>query len=379
MTTRIAEFQSAEDIEDITFDTMTPEEKTSQQRKLEQVIGGLNDKTDDAYIAVYKQLGTGKESMSLVNKWPIDQFDSVDDMLIYLRDNYGAGQYRVHVRVEGKLKANNLVSVAAPLEKTVDNADGAIGQVLLAMEQQNQRFMQLVNSLQNRGPSEDEQEEKMLRKMMLYKQLFASDAPQAGGFKEILGTIEGLKQLGINVGVGGSSEEKEDSLVNILEKAAPIVTAALTQNAQNPQVQPKPNPQARHPDMNMIKKMQLKAGLGMLIKGAQSGGDPYDYAAMVGQQVDSATIKGFLDDPLNYQKVLSLDPACAAHKEWFDDLLEHVKAQNGRPSKFDGEYDDLTDSDGNDINAQTDDKSQTSDPLSANGNTQRPSGNTANA
>lgn len=339
--------------------------KTKQQKRTEDMVDSLNDLSDDAYIAVYKQKGTGKESMSLVGKWPGDEFDSQEDLMLFLRDKYGAGSYRVHVRINGKVRSNTLLSVEAPLENVSRETtnDGATAALLAQIEKQNQMIAGLYQKMADR-PQNDQSEESFLQKMLMYKQLFDNGAQPSRGISDIARDLGALKEIGIDIGLGGQTEKDE----SFMDLALPVLEV-LKQNNQNPQGQPeqrKPNPQPRNPkeQAEMFKALKIKQGLKFLIDAASKGAEPSLYAELAVNQFDQAFVDEFIQDPRLLEKAINIDPRAANFKPWLDDLKEHINALYGRESKYKDEYSDFQNSDESVINGETSDSdSQKSDDI----------------
>ena len=337
------------DIEDVYFDTQYAPNppQTKQSKLLDEMIGGLNDDTDDAYIAVYKQLGTGKESMSLVGKWPGDYFDSKEDLLLYLRDNFNnggeTGHYRVHVRVNGKLAANNLLSVesmktnndAAP---TTDNT--ALNAILHRMEQQDQRMAQLYQQIASANQNQQGSKREFLEEMMLYKQLFSDNKP-SGGLGEIRQALDFAREMGISV---GTESDDGGGFGNAIGQLLPVLQSAIEKQPSQPQPQPQPNYQEQQKRDHDAMNIQVRAALYMLLQGAKTGADAGNYADMAITNVPENVLKEYAFSPNAFEKLCERVPDFKTHGAWFGDFVEHLKAQYGMPSKFSAEYmdDNLT-------------------------------------
>jgi hypothetical protein len=348
-----ADFIEAEDAELLEYDTTPMHQPTTSDLMTEQLAEALNDVSGSATVSLYRQRGSGKEGLNFLDSFPSDKYKP-DEIYLLLRDKYGTGDYRVQLRENGKLRSNRLVSVEAPnivSRETNDGLSGVAEQMMAQIQRQNEMIAQLFQQ----KPQEDT-EQKFLEKMLVYKQLFDNGGhskPQ--GIQEIIQTVSGLKELGINVGGIQTDGEKEDGFGDMLEKATPVLTALLSQNGQ-PQPQSRPNPQYRpnpapkRPDPMSLK---LKFGIATLVKAARKNSPREMYADLILDHVSEEQVKDFLMSSDSFEKLISVDKNVKEHKEWFEDLSEHLKAMFGLESKYAADYQDLqTDSDGG-IKAET--------------------------
>jgi hypothetical protein len=321
--------------------------KTAQEQTLEDIISTLNDQTDNASLTVYRQLGGGKDSMSLVQSWPVDHFKSSEDMLLWLRDNYGGGSYRAQVRVKGKIVANKLMHVEAAISKAVAVAGtgaqtGVEGILAAIMASQEKMLERIFNA--KPAVNDEEMETKFLQKMLLYKNLFGGNqSAMAGGIGQLKEAVDVLQTLGVSI--GGNNEDKEEGFGSILANAMPLLTAAITANSQQVQPIQQPAPQrqpvqqpTRDPAMNAA-ELQFKMGINLLLAAAKSGKEPATYARLIDDQYGAQALE-LANNPDSLHRMAAYVPEVANYPEWFADLCEHVKAINGAPSKFDAEYSD---------------------------------------
>lgn len=328
---------------------------TSADLATDSLVSALNDVSGSATVSIHRQNGSGKEALTFLDSFAPDKY-SPDDLLLHIKNCYGTGDYRIHVRDNGKLKANKHVSIEAPQKvsrETHGNSDN--GELLAIIQRQQAQIVDALRGNQNQGNSKRE----FLEEMMMYKQLFSNDGqPQKSqGFNDILQTVNGLKELGINV--GGIQTEKEEGFTDILDKMSPMLTA-LIQNGSNQQAQPqpqyKPNPiqpeQQKAKDMNLA----LKMGLAMLLKAARNNADTAFYADLVMDQLPTDKIQ-ILFSPDALEQLEKMEPKIKEFKAWFADVLEHIKGMNGLDSKYSNLYEnentDLTGEAEKDIKGET--------------------------
>lgn len=304
--------------------------KTKRERSLDEILASLNDESENAHVSVYRQAGTGKETLQLVMKCAPDEYSTIDDLLLHLRDTYGGGDYRVHVRQNGLLKANSLISVAEPLkraaEATATGTDRAIEGILQRMDKQDQRMEMLMERLvsgSNSVPSEDA----MIDRMLKYKQLFDS-GPKAdlGGVTAIREAVTLAKELGAEFG-SAHKDEEDSGFGDLINQFAPILAKA--------QSQPQPKPQPQYAEPPMIEQMIAS----YVARNFTSGMSPYAMAE------DALTYPPLVD------KVLTDKAGCLAVLQansqtlkkpaavlWLEDVCQHLYAMHGMPSKFADAY-----------------------------------------
>jgi hypothetical protein len=314
----------------------------------ESLISALNDVSGTASVSIHRQNGNGKEALTFLDSFAPDKF-TPEDLLQYIKNTYGSGDYRIHIRENGKLKANRHVSIEAPRivpRETQGNSD--LRELVAVIQQQQQQMLAVFREMQNPQNTEDQ----MIERMLKYKALFGGNQ-QSRGFGEIIETVNGLKMLGINVGgIQTEPQEKEEGFGDILEKMAPIVTAMVQSSANNPQPQQqpvyKPNPQPRQNPMQLA----LKLGIAALLKAARNKADTAFYADVVMDQLPEDKI-GLLLTPDALAQLESLEPKVKEHREWFADVIEHIKGMNGAPSKYADLYaEQLTQNAGEDIKGE---------------------------
>lgn len=352
-----------DDAEDITFETDTGAgPKTRADSMLEDLLEELNDTSDNVSLRILRQTGTGKEQMQFVESMAPDKY-TADELQEYLRDAYGAGDYRLQVRRNGKIFANRLVSIAAKRNVSRETTGGdntALLAVLERMDRQDKAMQMMMQQMQNQQQQGGNSKKEFLEEMMIYKQLFADNAPKhTGGFGEIMQTVEGLKGLGINVGLP-SPEDKEEGFGDMIDKLSPVLMAAFSgnQNAQPQQAPLQANPNERSPEMMQKMKEQaqlqkLKFGVGQLVNGANKGVDPSVFAELITNSYEQPLVDKYLGTPDAFKMVCQLNPNAGKHEPWFTDLKEHINALYGRPSKFADLYSDFQTDENDAINGET--------------------------
>lgn len=336
------------DIQDIEQYEVQTAPLTHADIATESLVHALNDVSASASVSIHRQNGNGKEALTFLDSFAPDKF-TPDDLLQHIKNTYGSGDYRIHIRENGKLKANRHVSIEAPRivsRETPGNSD--LRELVAVIQQQQQQMLAVFREMQSPQNTEDQ----MIERMLKYKALFGGNQ-QSRGFGEIIETVNGLKMLGINVGgIQTEPAEKEEGFGDILEKMAPIVTAMVQTNNQqqhHPQPQPQPNPQQRKANpMNLA----LKLGIAMLLKAARNKADTAFYADVVMDQLPEDKIPMLLA-PNALEQLESVEPKVKEHREWFADVMEHLKGMNGMTSKYADLYaEQLTENASDDIKGE---------------------------
>lgn len=328
-------------------------EMTDQESKSESLFDALRDEPN-SFINVMRQPMGGKQAMEFVTRVDADKFDW-GGLMSFLQQNYGGGEYRVMAYANGKLKGNKLITIANPVNNTAlaTPQDSVTQSLINQMREMQNQLIAIANEKSTGGNSRKE----MLEEMLMYKQLFGSESKSSGGMREMLDMVEGLKQLGVNIGVGGESEDS--GWGGLAEKMLPLLGAVLTPqpapiiNTVQANPAPRPAPQQKQPTQNTGKNqmlMFLKMGLAQLVNAAAKNSDPYDYATLVMDNVPQEALKEFFTQP-DLTKLEALDSRVSNYSEWFSLLGEHIKYRLGMPSTVAGDYDEeLTeDEDGHNI------------------------------
>lgn len=360
---RVAEFIPADDISDV-FETYTGDpqnnEQTSQQRKFEDILSDLNDDTDEAEIRIYRQGLSGKTSMVLLEALPVDKY-TLTGLWAMIRDRYGAGNYRIHVRQHGKLLANKLLEVETPRTEQdnqggpLDGVNNILSGVMDRMDRQHAMMMEL---MQANKPHETSRKE-MLEEMMLYKQLFDNGSGNSPDpIKQIKDTVELLGNLGVGL---GNNEEDEPGFNKLLEKMADFATVAVQQPNQQYQQNPSPRPTQ---DKTVIKQMMINSGLKVLLNAAAKDADPGMYCDVVLDQVPESVVKEYLLADNAMEQLIKVAPQAAEYQPWFNELIENIKFSLGLPSKFDEPAPDLTGEEEPSIKAAKSDEEKPGEPIS---------------
>lgn len=384
MSERFLNADEAETVQFETFDAIPKSNLTSAESMTDSLLSALNECSESSTVSIYRQEGTGKQSQIFLESFPPDKY-GVDDLMMYIRNSYGSGNYRVMIRENGRIKANKLICVEMPknLPVTTEGGDD-MKQVLMMMQQQQQEFMRSMQQMvvQQQPPQQSRKE--MLEEMLQFKMLFGGDNNNGGqsqGISEIVKTVNGLKTLGIDIGGIKTEEKEEEGFGSILEKMSPMIAALLTakqaapqqqpvpqqqpqfyekQAPPRPQPQPQPQPEQEAEDVNL----KIKMGLMMMMQGAKKcvkNDNVEFYADLVNEQFPEEKIHLlFAENAID--ELIKISPSVADYRDWFTEVLEHVKGMNGVQSKYSDDYIDgeLTGDDADVISDENSLKTETS-------------------
>jgi len=313
----------------------TPDES---ERELSEVLGELGG-ADDAKISIYKQ-GAGKDTRG--GEF-VDTVHPSEFSLSWLRDAYGPGQYRLHIRSNGRLIANRTARIAPSLKKPDDVAGTGIRELAETMQQ---GFMQLgqlmLKSMEaSRVPVIDpnQAQQAVLQNMLLMKQILAPgpSAPPADPMQMFLKGVE----IASSVTKGDAPvSEREPGSTDILMKAIETfggpIAEMVAAGKSAPQSQPQVTMQALPPGMATVQQnppprplpendpmFGLKQYASMLENIAREDRDPYTYASLVVDSAPRADIENILSQPdpvvwlAQYNQRLA-DPAL---RPWLDEFI----------------------------------------------------------
>lgn len=337
-------------------------EKTTQQRRLDDIISDLTDSTDESELRVYRQVNGGRSSMRLLETFPVDKY-SMTELWNYLRITYGSGDYRIHVRQNGKLLANKLIEIETPKIPATNGPSqmGEMGQILNAfLERQERQNQQMLDMLNQQQPQQSRMD--FLREFAMMKQIFfdGGSGQQNSSISQMQETISFLKELGF----GPQEKEEDDSFGNLLAKMSPLVAAAVAQGNNQPQQQPQ-TPQPQKSPMPNPQQMMIKLGVQNLLRAASKDSDPAPYAQMILDQMPEEAIREYIASPTALASLQKIDQRVVRYTDWFTQLGEHVKYLLGMESAVAGEYgDELYGEEDSGITAKTADHGPTPDAIS---------------
>jgi len=340
-----------EEIENV-FTIPPPDRDDDVISALESELDGLTG-SSGAYVNVYR-LVQGKPDAYLIRLAPEDF--SIENV----KQQYGGGVYRIRAYRRNELRQsrifrNDIITVAETKEpdKLPAYAPPPAQDVTSALIASLQDGFSRLGAMILEARPQPETEERMLNKMMLYKQLFApavTATPTAPPMSEMLGAVKEVLALSNSMreysGEGGGGPDSMSVLMKALDTfGKPLVEGivaaqAAAPSAPEPQMQ-QPQPQQQIPyiqkpgnDM-MMKNVMLKMYLGELCDVASKKADPGLYADVVLDRIPDAALAELIMPTDWLEKMIAAQPAVAFHRAWFTELREIVHTELTAPDDSD--------------------------------------------
>lgn len=254
-----------------------------------------------------------------------------------LRDVHGGGDFKVFLKKGRAIKTTKVLLVAPPLRPIAPPPPPApavsdeLRQVLQGIKETVSGLVAAVA----RPPAESE--EAMLRRMMLYKQLFAGNG--GGNDDQFEKFFKGIA-FAREIGEQGAEKTNIDVLVKAIETfgkplATLVTRAAATQQTAAPRAPAAPGGAPKLPGvttetgategMNPLIKKALQQKIAWLCEQAKVGADVSLYGDLILDQVPPDTLSQFLEGD-SWQKLLAMYPPAVNYEPWFRELLSHVTA-----------------------------------------------------
>jgi hypothetical protein len=318
----------------------------------------------NSFVMIHRLISGGNMPEEYISRLPADKYD-YGQLLEYLRENYGGGDYRVRLYVKGRLKkgGNKLIQIAkkiTPSNVALSHAGEAasiLDTVLGRMEENNQRMLQILQSRTEPTSS---------RKDML-EELAMMSTIINGGQKSgsMLGAVKEMAEvMTLMQGLSGGVE-KESMLTSALNAFAPVAVAAL-QRPQGPVVrqytQPRPVKTVNTPTQKPVTEPKketnpmdehaaaIKQIITVLETLGENGVAPSAIAEKITESIDTQekfdALETWVTNPTCIDDLVKLDKNVERYKSWFLLLIEHVKAQMGLSSSVSDEYEDEDEEDG---------------------------------
>ena len=372
---KTAEFLPAPPLEEIVYSIPEGDEETltAADKAAEAAVEQLSSNAEKGQvIRIYRQLGTGRESMEFIAKYPADKF-SIDDLIEKMQVEYGGGDYRFMIYNEkGKIAANKLISIAKKLEKTTEENSGLYGLLQGIMDRQD-NFSRVLLAKQNEGGSNRLE---MLQEMVVMKGLFSNDQKDSGNvmsqLKELMEAMELLKTM------GGNNEDSDSGFAGIFKESIPLL-----QTIAEAAKQPAPNPGKSSGNSQGEKTMDISFLFKHTMKLCRENRPTREVAELICRELTDENIAKLekiilMKDPLATITLFQPDIAMSPHKEWFLDLVQWLRGYLGYDSIYDAEFID-TGPDSEDLTPGDDKNTIDLDEFAnpdINGDSQRKSGDT---
>lgn len=313
----------------------TDEEKTHAEDRLIALQEALQQ-SDEAFISINRQKTHGRAPEEFITHVAADKY-TLNELLIFLQNEFGGGDYRLRLFVGKQMINNRLYSVAEPANKINKNESNNFDRLAQLILEQNERLAQMFSKKPEKTMVEQLEEIRLMQETFgMNKSNNQTQLNPIEQIRQSLELVETLKEM------GGKDNEKEELGGMFTELMRTVNNMRQQKPAQVPvqvpaQVQKQPTEQE---NKKMQLSMQMKMGLSILLKAANKGSDAGDYAGMVMDMADAEQINQFLNDRDALDKIIAIEPQIGLKKQWFSDLIEHVKGLSGDvSSKFADEYD----------------------------------------
>ena len=298
---------------------------------------------DDTSLSVFRQ-GVGKNNLAfLFSSTPDDMGGS--DIMEKCRDEYGGGDFRMHVRDNAGLVRNVGFSVEAPKEKPEpEKPDGlGIAEILAIMQTSNDRMMTMFTSTmatfaeafkggQNQQPQFNpiDAQRSIIESVAALKGLTEDKRPPKDPIDMLVQGVTLAKEIAGKDGETNSS----DILLEAIKQFAPTITTAATRGGVpgSPQIPAGPSapvdPQAeadaqREVQLNM-RNMVIKGQVDFLVNCAKANKDPELYAELLLDQVGPDMAVNFVNQPDAMDKLVAINAEVLQYRIWFEELKRHI-------------------------------------------------------
>ena len=317
-------------------------------QSVELELDGLTG-SKGAYVNIYR-LAHGKPDAYLVRLAP-EEF-SVENV----KQQYGGGVYRIRVyqrndKNQSRIARTHIITIAEEKQSAKIPALAApapdVTSALIASLQDG--FSRLGTMILEARP-QPESEERMLQKMMLYKQLFAVApvGPVSPPMTEMLGAVKEVLALSNTMREYGGGDGGGPDSMSVLMKAMDTFGKPLLEGivAAQSQAQPgqvieagqmlsAPVAPAAQPQGDDMVKMMAKMYLAELCNVASKKADPGLYADVVMDRVPEDALAELVMPADWMEKMIAIQPLVALHRGWFMQLREIVYQELTAPEEAD--------------------------------------------
>lgn len=304
-------------------------EKTDEDY-LQEVFAELGG-SGSAKVNVY-QVETGKP-LAFVGSFAPDMFS-----IEAIQQSYGAGEYAVHVRVDGRIKSKRTIRIAKPRETPQPNGGGISAHDVANI------VRETVRDLIPRETAPVKSTKDMLDEMLIMKQILAADQPKTSGVDDFLKMLDVAKTI-VNPAPEPSEPSTSQLLMNGISAIAPVLAAGMQQQNRQPmqprQPMPPPAPAPAQTEAMALPiegetittanlspinesdeamNFQQKIMLDMLIKNAANDNDPVTYANVILDLVGAEKAIELLQRDDWFTWLAEQDARVQSYQQWFIEL-----------------------------------------------------------
>ena len=351
-------------LEGVAYSFVDDDDGTNAESALEGLLNEFSG-SGDAIVNVYRQIDGANNIAFLFKTTPTEMRGG--EIMEKLRDAYGSGDYRIHVREKNLIVGNKGFSIEAPKEaEKVEAKDNTSDMMAMMMNQANNQqalLLAAVNAFASKEappppPAIDPvaMQAGMINALVALKGLAVDDKPVGKDPVEML--IQGItlaKELGPKEGETNSNDLVLEGLKAFAPTIVGATQAGMAQMAGNappgappgapgapPQQLPGPPP-ATPENREVFEKQLMKVQLGFLVRNAMEGRNPELYAELVLDQIGAEKVLEFIGAPDAMDKLIALVPEIETVRPWFDRLrvciMELTAPENDAQNESDaGEF-----------------------------------------
>jgi hypothetical protein len=332
------------------------EEPESKLRPLDEVLAELGG-LDGGHVQV-RRLDSRGGPPEFVGNYRPEEVTGEASLLQQIQDDFGGGEYLIHVRDGSGFKANRRIKVA---ERRRAAPDAGASTVAAAVDRMQSQFAQLLQAVVARPQaSEGDTEEKVLARMKLMADIVRPQGGQGTDAQALMETLARGIELGQQIAGGGGGGGGGDSTAVMVQSlktfeslfrsipprpapgARPVRPAAPA--TAMPAATAEAVPQVAAPEAEDARVTAMRTLLQVVLTGAARNGDPELYAELVADQVGADGVAELLRLPDPVAMLVQFDPAAEQHREWLAELVSELQElQEGaddaasRPKRVDGD------------------------------------------
>jgi hypothetical protein len=322
------------------------EEQDEQSQAIERITAELGAAPNDAFLCIYEVSATAKEPDARLFKCSPTEWDGLLDRIV---EEFGSGKYRIlgfvpkDNGVGVKRFMNRIVILKesksairaknAPPEDKTNQTMVSLQQTMLA------GFSAIVEGLKANQPKHED-ESAWLRKLALYKELFASPPQQVA--PDPMTSLDKMLDIKLKLDSLGGGNDSSSIMPTILSMAKPIIEGIAEQQKiqKNINSTQQANPAVSYggnsdvatqheeetissientPETQM-ESLNMNLMFTAILKAAQNECDPETYANLILDQLPDDMLDQLVDDSQWWEKLCLALPQAKPHEKWFREV-----------------------------------------------------------
>lgn len=330
-----------------------------EDQALDQLEGMISEFSGsaDCVVNVYRQ-GDGKNLSFLFRTNPDEMTGG--EIMERCRDNYGTGDFRIHIRKGPRLVANKPFSVEAKKEdekeqyQPQNNNAEMLAFITAQMNNQQAMFATTMQAMAEamkgrETPAIDPiaMQSGMIQALVALKGLAA---PETGNQKDPVEMLVQGITLARELGPRDGETNTSDILLEALKTfGGPLANAAAQMKPPGAPGNgalltgpgdPQAAADAEKEKQMGVKALMLKGQLAWLIKQAESGKNPELYAELLLDQLGEVVVLDFISKPDALDKLAAVNPGVVGQRLWFEKLRDAILALTDSDDAGDSEGED---------------------------------------